>query len=442
MTRSKHLTSRRTFLRTSAAVAASAVAAPMIIPASALGKDGAVAPSNRIVFGCIGLGGQGRHNMGQFLGRDDCQVVALCDVDTNHRKAALTQVAGKYKSEAGIGLYTDFRELVARKDIDAVTVCTPDHWHALASIGAANNGKDIYCEKPLSNSVAEGRAIVTAVEKNQRVLQTGSHERSGASSRFGCELVRNGRIGKLKTIRVNLPCSDHHHQQAMKLLTVPSEQPVPAHFDYDMWLGHTAKAPYVDRRCHFWWRFVLAYGGGEITDRGAHVIDIGQLGGGFDATSLVEIKATGKRNAVSLYDAFWEYEFAGKYANGVEFIGSSSGARGVKFEGTDGWIFIHIHGGKLEASDPAILKEKIGEKEIQLGRSPGHHQDFINAIRSRKQPIAGPEIGHRTATLCHLINIAMLTGKPLTFDPASEKITNDAQANAMLSPVMRAPWSI
>ncbi len=431
-----HQPTRRQFIRATAA-ATTALAAPVIVPSSALGKDGAVAPSNRIVFGCIGLGGQGRHNMGAFANHKDCQVVALCDVDTNNRKIALDQLKNK---GTDIALYTDFRELVARKDIDAVTVCTPDHWHALASIGAANHGKDIYCEKPLTNSVAEGRAVVNAVTKNKRVLQTGSHERSGGNSRFACELVRNGRIGKLKTIRVNLPCSDHHHQQAMKLTTVPDPQPVPAHFDYDMWLGHTAKAPYHERRCHFWWRFVLAYGGGEITDRGAHVIDIGQLGGGFDDTGVVEMKATGKRNAASLYDAFWEYEFAGKYANGVEFVGSSGGARGVKFEGTDGWIFVHIHGGRLEASNPAILKEKIGEKEIQLGRSPGHHQDFINAIKARTQPVAAPEIGHRTASLCHLINIAMITGKPLKFDPVAEQITNDAQANALLSPTMRSPW--
>lgn len=441
MKSAKKQTTRRQFIRTGTAIAASALAAPMIVPASALGKDGAVAPSNRIVFGAIGLGGQGRHNMNQFLHHRDCQMVALCDVDTNHRKAALDMVAAKYKA-SDIALYTDFRELVARKDIDAVTVCTPDHWHALCSIAAANNGKDIYCEKPLTNSVAEGRAVVNAVEKNKRILQTGSHERSGAGSRFACELVRNGRIGRLKTIRVNLPCSDHHHQQAMKLLTIPDAQPVPAHLDYNMWLGHTAEAPYCDRRTHFWWRFVLAYGGGEITDRGAHVIDIGQLGGGFDNTSVVEMKATGKRNSGSLYDAFWEYEFEGKYANGVQLIGSSSGTRGVKFEGTDGWIFVHIHGGRVEASDPALLKDTIGDSETRLGRSPGHHQNFIDGIKTRRQPVASAEIGHRTGTLCHLINIAMITGKPLKFDPGTETITNDAAANAMLSPKMRSPWTL
>ena len=394
--------SRRTFIRSTAATGA------LVMLHNVSGN--VLGANEKLNIACVGTAGQAGGDRGQMLSEN---IVALCDVDTNNRKLALDQLKNK---GADIALYTDFRELVARKDIDAVTVCTPDHWHALASIAAANNGKDIYCEKPLSNSVAEGRAIVNAVTKNKRVLQTGSHERSGGNSRFACELVRNGRIGKLKTIRVNLPCSDHHHQQAMKLTTVPDPQPVPAHFDYDMWLGHTAKAPYHERRCHFWWRFVLAYGGGEITDRGAHVIDIGQLGGGFDDTGVVEIKATGKRNSASLYDAFWEYEFAGKYANGVEFVGASGGDRGVRFEGTEGWIFVHIHGGRLEASNPAILKEKIGEKEIQLGRSPGHHQDFINAIKARTQPVAAAEIGHRTASLCHLINIALLTGKPLKFD--------------------------
>jgi len=280
------------------------------------------------------------------------------------------------------------------------------------------------------------------VKKNKRILQCGSQERSGGNSRYACELVRNGRIGKLHTIRINLPTDDGHHNEAKKLTGLPPEEKVPEGFDYDFWLGHTALAPYSPKRTHFWWRFNLAYGGGEMTDRGAHVIDIAQLGGGFDDTGPVEIEATGSRNAGSLYNTFWDYKFTGKYANGVTMIGESKGPRGLKFEGSDGWIFVHIHGGMLEASSDALLKEKIRDDEIQLGRSPGHQRNFIDCVKSRKDPIATAEIGHRTASVCHLNNIALLLGRKLRWDPAKEQFIDDSEANALVTPKMRAPWSL
>jgi predicted dehydrogenase len=432
---------RRQFLRTSTAATVAVVAAPYYVPATALGF-GRTAPSDRIVMGAIGTGGQGRGIMNAFMNFEDVQMVAVCDVEQQRLKTVKESVDKKYGNQ-DCKAYGDFRELVARDDIDAVTVTTPDHWHALCSVAAANSGKHVYCEKPLSNSIGEGRAIADAVKRNNVKLQTGSHERSGGDARFACELVRNGRIGKLHTIRINLPTDDGHHKDARSFKGVPAAQPVPAGFDYNFWLGHTPVAPYHERRCHFWWRFILNYGGGEMTDRGAHVIDIAQLGGGFDDTGPVEIEAKGERNADSLYDAFWEYNFTNKYANGVTMIGESKPPRGLKFEGDDGWIFIHIHGAKLEASDPKLLENRdTKDFKIQLGRSPGHQRDLIEAIKSGKDPVATAEIGHRTASVCHLNNIAMLLGRKLKWDPVKEQFADDSEANSLVTPIMRAPWKL
>ena len=448
--------SRREFLKNSAALTTAALGFPYIVKSSTFGADGSTAPSNRIVMGCIGIGGQGTFNMKAFLSNSDVQVVAVCDVNRgNDRYDMLYQapsstagreparrIVNKHYGSGDCAAYNDFRKLLGRDDIDAVTVCTPDHWHGLISIAAAKANKDIYCEKPLVNTIAEGRAVYDAVKRHGRVLQTGSHERSNDSVRFACELVRNGRIGKLHTIRVNMPNSDPHHLEILKSNYPQPIMSVPEGFDYDMWLGHTPWADYTARRCHFWWRFILDYGGGEMTDRGAHIIDIGQLGNNTDDTGPIEISGRGRAPDRGIYDTFMEYDFECKYANGVRLIGGSSGERGLKFEGTDGWIFIHIHGGRLEAEPASLLKEFIGPDEIHLGRSPGHHQDFINAVKVRRQPVAPAEVGHRTASICHLVNIAMQTGCKLKWDPATEQIVNNSDANRMLARPMRSPWHL
>jgi len=428
--------SRRQFL-TSGAVS---LAAPYFVSSRVLGAD-AVPPSEKIVMGAIGTGGQGMGMMNAHMGQTDVQYVAVCDVYANHRNRARDAVNAKYGNR-DCQAFADFRELLARDDIDAVTVTTPDHWHALCSVAAANAGKDVYCEKPLANSIGEGRAIVAALKTNKRILQTGSHERSGGNARFACELVRNGRIGKLHTIRVNLPCSDGHHQVAQQLKEVPPEEAVPAGFDYDFWLGHTPPAPYTPRRCHFWWRFNLAYGGGEMTDRGAHVIDIAQLGGGFDDTGPIKITAKGVQNEKSIYNTWWDYTFENEFTGGVTMTGSANGPRGVKFEGDKGWVFVHIHGGRLEAEPATLLQEKIGEDEIQLGRSPGHQRNFIDCVKSRQQPVAAAEIGHRTASICHLNNIAMALGRTLQWDPQAETFKDDNEASGLITPEMRSPWTL
>jgi predicted dehydrogenase len=429
-------------MKHAAAASAGALAFPSIIPSSALGADGATPPSERVTMGWIGTGGQGRGLMNGFLGHRGVEIVALCNVDKRHLQPALGVIDERRGGHKGVQTYTDFRELVARKDIDAVTVATPDHWHALASVAALDAGKDVYCEKPLANSVFEGRQVVEAVKRNNRVLQVGSMERSNPKVRYACELVRNGRIGRVHTVRIHLPDDEGHLAQMKAYRGIPPEQPVPPGLDWDMWLGHTPLVPYHEDRCHFKWRFILAHGGGEMTDRGAHVIDLAGLGLGTDESGMmpVEYEAKGVQNKGSLYDAWWDYQFTCKYPNGVTMIGSTDKPRGIRFEGDKGWIFIEIHGGDTTASDPKILREKIGENEIQLGRVRDHRHQFVDSVKNRKHGFAPVDVGHRTATICHLNNIAMAVGRKLKWDPKTERTDSD-EANRMLKPNMRAPWT-
>jgi predicted dehydrogenase len=425
---------RRQFLSQSAAIAA----APLFVPAAALGRAAKAAAGERIVMGVIGTGGQGGGLTGRFAGEKDVEVVAVCDVDEGHLRQG--KAVAEKRGGKRVSAYKDFRDLIAHKGLDAVIVATPDHWHALATIAACKAGLDVYCEKPLANSIGEGRAICRAAKEHKRVVQTGSHERSGPNARFACEVVRNGHIGKLKTVRINLPCDDGHHKEARKRGLGKPQAP-PRELDYDFWLGHTAKVPYIPERVHFNWRWVLAYGGGEMTDRGAHVIDLGQLGAGLDDTGPVEIEAKGVQQKDCMYDVFWDYTFTNRYANGVELIGSTKGPRGVRFEGTDGWVFIHVHGAKLEASSPDLLKLKADDFKVKLGRARSHIRNFLDSVRSREQPFAAAEIGHRTASVCHLNNIAMRLGRKLVWDPARERF-EDAEANKLITPPMRAPWRL
>ncbi len=440
---------RRDFIKVVAGTALGAIGFPYIVSSSALGKFGGIAASNRIVMGCIGTGWQGTYNLKAFLGnaievgyvldkpeisQTAVQVVAVCDVDTKRCNKARDIVNETYDNQDCTG-YGDFRELLSRGDIDAVTVCTPDHWHGLIAVAAAKAGKDIYCEKPLANTIAEGRAVCEAVKRYGRILQTGSHERSGRNVRFACELVRNGRIGRLHTIYVNMPID-------VGPIGLQPVMPVPEGFDYDMWLGPAPWAAYTEKRCHRWFRYIMDYSGGEVADRGAHIFDLAQLGMGTDYTGPVEIEGEGEAPEDGLFNTFMKYNFVCTYANGVRMIGKSEGPRGLKFEGTDGWIFVHIHGGHLEAEPKLLLKHRIGPNEIHLGRSAGHHQDFLDAVKTRGQVIAPAEVGHRSVTICHLVNIALLTGRKLKWDPVKERIINDTLADRMTARPMRSPWRL
>lgn len=434
--RRKRGTTRRQFLRQSAAATA-AVAVPYFVPASALGRDGATAPSERITVGVVGTGGMGTGHVEWLAARAEVEVVALCDVDAAHVERARQAAEAKSGKQRCVTL-RDFRELVARPEIDAVYVVTPDHWHGLASLAAIRAGKDVYCEKPLTNSIGEGRALCDAVQEHGRVLQCGSHERSNPNVLRACEIVRSGKLGEIKTVRVFLPCDEEHHQVARSRQFAAAE--VPAGFDYDFWLGPAPQAPYAENSTHFWWRFNLNYGGGEMTDRGAHIIDLAQMALGLDQTGPVEFRARGTQLTGGLYNVFLDFEFENIYANGLKLIGEKTGPRGIRFEGDEGTLFVHIHGGKLVADPAAILGGDPGPENAD-GYTP-HREEFLAAVRSRGATRAGAEAAHRTASICHINNIAMRLGRELKWDPAAEKFVGDDEANSYLMPAMRAPWSV
>lgn len=434
------LISRRRFLTSVGGMVGASLAVPYFVRASALGLCGGVPASDRIVMGSIGSGGKGRHNTGEFLKIPDVHWVAVCDVDRRHAAEDKKQVDGHY-GNSDCRVYEDFRDMLAQEKLDAVHVSTPDHWHALASVLAMRAGCDVYCEKPLANSVGEALAIRDTAKAHQRIVQTGSQERANPKVRFAAELARSGRLGQISRIEVNMPCGDEwHHKQVLEFAGMPEPTAVPDGLNWDLWLGPAPQVGYHERRAHFWWRFILAYGGGEMSDRGAHILDIAQLVLNRDDSGPVEFKARGKRNPANLYDAFMDYEFECTYEDGVKIVGANREPRGLKLVGSEGSLFIHIHGGELEAEPASLLEQQ--NLEVDLGRSPGHHADFINAVKSRQQPLAGAEVGCRTATLCHLLNIAMLVESPVRWDPQAERIIDHPQAEKLLTPSMRSPWQL
>ncbi len=440
---------RRDFVKTGSAIAS----LPFVVRPSVLAGSGSIPPSDRIVMAAIGSGGKGQHNTQMFLQNPSVQFVAICDVDQNHLNASVAAVNKHYGNQDCIA-YDDLREIICRNDIDAVHVSTPDHWHAAASVRCMGSGKDVYCEKPLANSFGESKAIRESAKRSGRILQCGSHERSNNNCRYAAELVRNGRLGKIDTVRIQMPCQQQHHLQAKGTKSRPLGEEVPEGLNWDLWLGPARHARYWSGGAHFWWRFILNHGGGEMTDRGAHIIDIAQLALGMDASGPVEFEASGSQIEGSPYDAFWDYEFTNTYANGVKLIGSTKGPRGLRFEGSDGWLFVAIHGGQMTASNPEWLPDNVRRGEpvradqavddfkIQLGRSLGHHRDFIDCVRSRRAPMATAEIGHRTATICHLNNIAMRVGRKLRWDPSTEVLVDDMEAGQLLMPAMRSEWGV
>ena len=435
MHRTRYLT-RRDLLK---GAAAAALVGPYVITSSALGAGDRPAPSNRIGAAIVGTGGQGGGHVGALSGQPDVQVLAVCDVDRGNREHHKQVVEDRYSREAGgtyagCGAYGDFREVMARSDIDAVLIATPEHWHALCAVAAAKAGKDIYCEKPMAGTIAEGRAAADAVKRYGRVFQTGSQERSG-QARYACELVRNGRLGKLHTIRTFLPV-DGYTQGEVK------EEPVPDGFDYDFWLGPRPWEPYTPKRCNFNFRWILDYSDGELTDRGCHVNDIALWGAGPLLVGPVEIEGKGRFRQDSLWNVPIEFHIEYTYANGLKIICDTSGPRGIRFEGTEGWIFVAIHGGHLTAEPASVLKSVIGPDEVRLHASKGHHRDWIDAIKTRGETVAPAEAGHRTASFCHLGLIAMLMGRKLKWDLEKERFINDQEAQRLVHRPMRSPWRL
>lgn len=448
-------TSRRELLKAAAATVVGTVGFPYVVQASALGRDGKVAASERVTMGFIGTGNQGTNDLKMFLSDERVQVLALCDVNKESagywdgavggREPAKLWVEQAYADQKASGTYkgcdtySDFRELLARKDIDAVEVATPDHWHALAAISAAKAGKDIYCQKPLGLTIADGRAMSNAIHKYKRIFQTGSQQRSDKNFRRAAELVRNGRIGKLQTVRCGLPGGrpDYGRTADRK-----KPEPVPEGFDYEMWLGPAPHAEYAPARCFVNFRWIYDYSGGQVTDWGGHHPDCAQWGMGTEYTGPVEIR---NPHAEFPPDPLWntatEYYFEAIYKNGVKMIVSNKEKGGVTWEGTDGWVWADR--GQHNASSKEILNSVIGPNEIHLYQSDNHYRNFIDCVLSRKEPIAPVEVAHRSITICHLGNIAMrLKRDTLKWDPDKEHILGDPEASKMLSRPYRAPWKL
>jgi predicted dehydrogenase len=431
--------SRRGFLKRSGALAVGAMGFPYFVSASVLGKDGAVAPSNRIVLGCIGIGWMGESNMRAFMEQPDCVVAAVCDVDSSHLDSAKKLVDEKYKN-TDCAAYHDFRELLARPDIDAVSVATPDHWHALVDIAAAEAGKDIYSEKPLSHNFREGRAICRAVKQYGRIWQTGSWQRSRENFRQACELVRNGLIGKVQRIEVGLPGSHSKFNYEPKDFNTTNPPKV---LDYDFWLGPAPYSPYCQARVHLTWRWNLDTGGSQLMDWVGHHVDIAHWGMDWDRTGPTEIEATGEfPPAASVWNSPIRYRVTCQYPGGVTMViagGHKDIQGGTKWIGTDGWV--RVDRGEFE-THPESLKNERPPGEIRLYRSDNHHRNFLDCIRSRHETITPAETAHRSATPGHLGLIAMTIGRKIKFNPATEEILNDNMATSLLGRACRAPWQI
>ncbi|HOZ49641.1 MAG TPA: Gfo/Idh/MocA family oxidoreductase [Candidatus Hydrogenedentes bacterium] len=421
--------SRRRILK----AAGLAIAAPYLVPAAARGQD---APSHCVTLGMIGLGSMGLRHVKGFLEEDTCRILAVCDVDAARRQEAVREVNTFY-GDNGCTQYNDYRELLARDDVDALCIAVPDHWHSIVAIDSIRAGKDIYGEKPLAFTIGEGRDIVREVRRTSCVWETGSWQRSTAHFRFACELVRNGRIGKLERVEVGIGTGTQIEPQP--------PMPVPPGFDYERWLGPAPWAPYTEKRCHWNFRWILDYSGGQVTDWGAHHLDIAQWGMGTDDTGPVEVMGVGEFPRVGLWDAAVDYRVEATYANGVRLLAGSTNhhAQGVKFIGDAGWVHVTRNGLKTEPEN--LVRESFGPDEIHLPRPTGnerqgHRADFLNCVKTRQEPIASVEIGHRSITIAHLWNISMILGRKVRWDPAREVIIGDDTANRMQRRAMRAPW--
>jgi predicted dehydrogenase len=385
-------------------------------------------------MGCIGVGSQGGGNMRGFLGKKEVQVVAVCDVDKGHRDKAKKTVDDRYKNN-DCKAYLDFREVVERKDIDALSLGLPDQWHSIPAVMGARAGKDIFGEKPLARTIREGRAICDAVHRYGRVWQTGSWQRSQRNFHRACELVRNGRIGKVHKVEVGLPTGGSTGNKPV--------QPVPEGLDWDFWLG---PAPWVPYRgiCHWNWRWMMDYSGGQLTDWAGHHIDIAHWGLGLDYTGPSEIEGKGVYPRDGIYDAPTAYKFTCKYDTGLTMIVANDRQQpkgmGTVWYGEKGWVYVKR--GRLEADPKSILDEKIGPNEIKLYESRDHQRNFLECVKSRKLTITPVEIAHRSISVGLLGEIAMLLGRKLKWDPEKEIFLNDEQANRMLSRPMRSPWHL
>jgi predicted dehydrogenase len=425
---------RRRFLK---GTATAALGAPYVLTSAALGAAGRAGAGDRITVACIGVRNKGGGHLETLLGNGAVQVVAVCDVDAGVRQRAVNRAVGAYARRAAGGTFQgvagveDFRDVCARDDVDAVVVATPDHTHAVISAAAMRAGKDVYVEKPMTLTIREGRVLADVARRHGRVVQVGSQRRSSRRHCFACELVRNGRIGKLLRVETQVPVRP---AQPMPW----SPEPVPKGFHYDLWLGPAPPQPYTRNRCHYNFRFVRDYSGGEMTNFGAHYFDIAQWGIGADAGGPVEVQGEGQSWPNGLWNTFHHVRVEWTYADGVKMV-CTSGAGGTRFIGTDGWIDAD---GRI-AEPPCVLQSRIGPGEIQLHHvAASHMTNWLECIRTRQDPSASVEVGHRSATVCHLGNIAMTLGRRLRWDPVREEFPGDDEANRLAWRPYRSPWTL
>ena len=426
--------SRRQFLKSSLAASA-VIALPTILPSRLFGQN---APSKQITVGFIGVGNIAQAHIATLLGFPEVNIRAVCDVDRVRRGAAAEKINANYGNHDCIE-FADFRELAARRDIDAVWVCTPDNWHALAAIEAIRGGKDVYVEKPLTLTIREGRELVNEARKHGRVVQTGTQQRSSKRFHDTAEFIRNNGLGKLERIEILIPANNKFCGATWQPELVPDG------LDWNMWLGPAPWSPFNRQACHYNFRFILDYAAGQVTNWGAHYIDIAQWALGADDSGPVEVEGHGEFPSSGLFTTATKVDFTARYAGGerlrchTRYDGVADG--NVRFFGERGWV--DVSRTASTASDPALLHEIAARAgSLKLPASSNHHDNFLTCIRTRARPISDVEIGHRTTTVCNLGNIAMQLDRAVRWDPAKEEFIDDPLANRMRQRSMRGPWSL
>lgn len=418
---------------------AAAAAVPYFVPGAALGLGGREAPSERITAGVIGLGDRGTAHTNALLGRPDAQLLAVCDVYQSKRERFRQKVDDHYGKAAGAAhkacaAYNDFRELLARGDIDTVFVAAPEYWHSLIGAAACRAGKDVYGEKALTLTVSEGRTLCGVVRRYGRVFQVGTQQRSDRKFRFACELARNGYLGRVHTVRVAVPGG--------RALANAPPKPVPPGLDYDLWLGPAPWTPYSDLKCTFNWYFIYDYCVGWIQSWGVHHVDIALWGAPVLGRGRLAVEGTAEFPADGLANTSvtWQVECAA--ADGVKMIFTDDGRQrhGCRFEGSEGWV--HVDRGAIRAEPESLLKASLRPGEERLYESHDHHGDFLACIRSRRDPVAPVEAGHAATTLTIVSDIATRLGRKVTWDWEAERFVGDAAADRLLGRAMRSPWAL
>jgi predicted dehydrogenase len=433
------MSNRRRFLQSLSAPAVAAAGFPMVVKGSVLGLNGAIPPSERVTLATIGVGWMGGDHVKLFLKVPAARYVAVCDVDDAHAADAKARIDAAYGNTDCV-TYRSFEEILSRTDIDAVSMGVPDHWHGIVAFTALRSGKDVYGEKPLAHNFAEGKAIADATAKYNRIWQTGSWQRSVENFRRACELVRNGRIGKVRRVEVGLPGG---HTDFAKTKDQTAFTDPPAGFNYDRWTGPAELLPYCVARVHKNWRWNLNYGGGQLMDWVGHHVDIAHWGMGWDDTGPLEVEGKGEYpDRGALWNTATRYKLTCKYPGGVVMTiagGYKEIRGGTKWIGDDGWVWVTR--GNIDAEPKSILTAEY-TPQTPLPKSPGHYEEFIASVKSRRRTLTPADVALRSATPGWLGQIAMLTGRKIKWDPVKMRVLKDATAEKMLARDMRAPWRL